>query len=140
VSNELEQQFSKGGALEASLRSIAFILAGAGGADERSFAVIKALQEARLAGRARSDSQLKKVLRDQSLLLRIDEKRAVDAIPELLPTSAEERAKLLRAIRRVVAAQVKSAVEAKRRLSRIEKLFKGEQAQLALKDNVDAGR
>ena len=137
--NELEQAFNKGGAIEGVLRSIAFILAGAGGADERSFAVIKALQEARLAGRPRSESHLKKVLRDQSLLLRMDEKRAVDTIPELLPKSAEERAKLLRAVRRVVAAQAASTAEAKRRLSRIEKLFNGKPGKTAMKEDADAG-
>ena len=121
---ELEARFDKGGAVEAALRSIAFVIAGAGGADERSFAVIKALHEAQLSGRPRSEGQLKKVLRDQAMLLRLDEQRAVEAIPSLLPKHADDRAKLWRAIQRVVAAQGELNAEGKRRLARIEKMFK----------------
>jgi hypothetical protein len=134
---ELEARFEQGGGLEAALRSIAFIIAGAGGADERSFAVIKALHDAQLDGRPRSEGQLKKALRDQSLLLRLDEKRAVGAIPRLLPKAAEERAKVLRAIQRIVAAQGELNAEGKRRLARIENLFKPKAAAAAKKEDED---
>jgi len=133
----LEGQFDKGGAVEAALRAIVYVIAGAGGADERSFAVIKAMHDAQLAGRPRSESQLKKALRDQALLLRLDEKRAVGAIPKLLPKNAEEKAKLLRAIQRVVAAQGELNAEGKRRLARIEKMFNAKAAPAAKKEDED---
>ena len=136
---ELEASFDKGGAVEAALRSIAFILKGNGGADERSFAVIKALHDAQPSGRPRSQAQLKKVLRDQSLLLRMDEKRAVGSIPALLPKDAEERARTLRAIQRVVAAQGELKAEAKKRLARVEKLFGSKPNKAASsKESADA--
>jgi pimeloyl-ACP methyl ester carboxylesterase len=134
---ELEGQFDKGGAVEAALRAIAFIIAGAGGADERSFAVAKALHDAQLAGRPRSEGQLKKALRDQSLLLRLDEKKAVGAIPKLLPKNAEEKSKVLRAIQRIVAAQGELNAEGKRRLARIEKMFNAKAAAAAKKEDED---
>ncbi|MCL6683240.1 DUF3141 domain-containing protein [Sphingomonas alba] len=132
---ELEGQFDKGGAVEAALRSIAFVIAGAGGADERSFAVIKAMHDAQFSGRPRSEGQLKKALRDQSLLLRLDEKRAVNAIPKLLPKDVDERAKVLRAIQRIVSAQGELNAEGKKRLGRIEKLFNGKAASAAKKED-----
>ena len=120
---KLEEQFDKGGAVEAALRAIAFILKGAGGADERSFAVIEALHDAQPAGRPRSQAQLKKVLRDQALLLRLDEKRAIESIPALLPKDAEERGRTLRAVQRVIAAQGALNAEGRKRLARVERLF-----------------
>jgi hypothetical protein len=134
---ELEKQFEEGGTVEAALRAIAFVLRGQGAADERSFAVIKALHEAQLSGRPRTQGQLKKVLREQSLLLRLDEKRAVAALPKLLPKSAEERARVLRAIQRVVAAQGELKAEGKRRLARIEKLFGAKAAARTKKEAED---
>ncbi|HET6408887.1 MAG TPA: DUF3141 domain-containing protein, partial [Chthoniobacteraceae bacterium] len=135
---DLEREFDKGGAVEAAVRSIAFILKGNGGADERSFAVIKALHDAQPAGRPRSQPQLKTILRDQSLLLRLDEKRAVETIPALLPKDAEERARTLRAVQRVVAAQGQLNAEGRKRLARIERLFGIKPAKAAKKDSVDA--
>lgn len=120
---QLEAQFEKGGAVEAALRAIAFVLKGEGAADERSFAVIKSIHDARIPGRSRSQAELKKLLRDQSLLLRLDEERAIEAIPKLLPKSAASKAKLLDAVQRVVGAQGELKPEGKRRLARVEKMF-----------------
>ena len=134
---ELEGQFEKGGAVEAALRAIAFVVKGDGGADERSFAVIKALHDAQLAGRPLSQGQLKKVLREQSLLLRLDEKRAIAALAKLLPKSAEEKAKILRAIQRVVGARGELKGEGRRRLAHIEKLFGVKAAARANREEED---
>jgi hypothetical protein len=80
---------------------------------------------------------LKKALRDQSLLLRLDEKKAVGAIPKLLPKNAEEKSKVLRAIQRIVAAQGELNAEGKRRLTRIEKMFNAKAAAAAKKEDED---
>jgi pimeloyl-ACP methyl ester carboxylesterase len=120
----LEGKFDQGGAVEAALRSIAYIRSAEGaGADERGFAVLKDLHDAQPPGRPRSMSELKQTLREQYLLLRLDEKRAMEAIPKLLPANAEERASTLRAVQRLAFASGEPAGEAKRRLGRIEKLF-----------------
>jgi len=139
---ELEAKFNQGGAVEAALRSIIFVLKGEGGADERSFAVIKALHDAQPSGRPRSQVQLKKMLSDQTLLLRLDEKRAVEAIPQLLPKDPEERARTFRAVQRVLAAQGDLKAEGRKRLTRIERLFGAKPvkaAKAAKREGADVG-
>ena len=64
-------------------------------------------------------------------------KRAVNAIPKLLPKDAEERAKVLRAIQRILSAQGELNAEGKRRLGRIEKLFSDKAASAAKKEDED---
>ena len=135
--HELEAKFDKGGAVEAALRAIAYILKGEGGADERSFAIIKALHDAQPSGRPRTLAQLKTILRDQSLLLRLDEEKAVEAIATLLPKDAEERLRTLRAVERVVAAQGELNAEGQRRLARVGKLFNAVPARERNKESED---
>ena len=134
---ELESRFDKGGAVEAALRSVIYVRRGEGGADERSFAVLKELHDAQPPGRPRSMAQLKEALRDQSLLLRIDEEPAGAAIPNLLPRDNDERARTLRAIHRLISAQDDLSGEGRRRLSRIEKLFDGAAVPARKKEAAD---
>lgn len=137
---ELEKLFDEGGAVEAALRSIIYIRRGEGGADERSFAVLKQLHDAQPPGRPRSMAQLKTALGEQSLLLRIDEARAVAAIPKLLPVDGEERARTLRAIERLASAQGELSPEGERRLAQVQKLFAVPARNPARKENADAAR
>ena len=136
---ELEQRFDQGEATEAILRSLAYIRMGEGSVDERGFAVVKALHEAQPPGRPRTMAQLKDVLREQFLLLRLDEERAVKAIPKLLPRDPDDRAKALRALQRIAAAPGQLSDEAQRRLARIEKLFEPKTpATVKKKEDSDA--
>jgi hypothetical protein len=84
-------------------------------------------------------AQLKEALRDQSLLLRRDEERAVAAIPRLLPRDNDERARTLRAVQRLISAQGDLSGEGRRRLARIEKLFAVAAAHTEKKEAADAG-
>jgi hypothetical protein len=136
---ELEEKFEDGGAVEAALRSILYIRRGEGDADERSFAVLKSLHDAQPPGRPRSRAQLKAALREQSALLRLDEERAVAAIPRLLPRDVDERARTLRSVHRMVGAEGALSSEGKRRLARIEKLYRAGAAR-SEKESADAGR
>ena len=120
---DLEARFEEGRAVEAALRSLAYIRAGQGSVDERGFAVLKQLHDAQPPGRPRTMDQLKEALREQYLLLRIDEKRAVAAIPKLLPRDPDERAKTLHAVQRVISATGDPTSEGKRRMAEIERLF-----------------
>ncbi|HEU0310129.1 MAG TPA: DUF3141 domain-containing protein [Sphingomicrobium sp.] len=134
----LEGRFDEGSAVEAALRSIAFIRMGEGSVDERGFAVLKELHDAQPPGRPRTMAQLKETLRDQYLLLRLDEKRAVAAIPKLLPRDADERARTLRAVQRVIAARGELNGEGRKRLAQIEKLFAVKAAPASNKEDADA--
>ena len=134
---ELEGQYEVGGAVEAALRSIAYIRLADGSVDERGFAALRALHDTQPAGRPRTMAELKAAVRDQYLLLRLDEKRAVAAIPKLLPRDAGERASTLRAIQRIVAARGELTDEGKKRLSKIEKLFAAKAAPVNKKEDAD---
>ena len=136
---ELESRFDKGGAVEATLRAVIYARRAEGGADERSFAILKELHDAQPPGRPRSMAQLKEALRDQSLLLRMDEERAVAAIPKLLPRDTEERARTLRAVQRLIAAQGDLSSEGRRRLAKIEKLLAIPAVPAGKKEAADAG-
>jgi len=135
---ELETKYEAGGAVEAALRSIAYIRMGDGSVDERGYAMIKQLHDAQPAGRQRTLAELKSIVRDQYLLLRLDEERAVSAIPKLLPRDAEERARTLRAVERIALAPGQQSPEGKRRLARIEKLFGTKAAPATRKEETDA--
>jgi len=74
-------------------------------------------------GRPRTMDELKQILREQYLLLRLDQKRAVAEIPKLLPKDEDERARTLRAVLRVISATGEQSEEGKRRLEEIERLF-----------------
>jgi hypothetical protein len=80
-------------------------------------------------------AQLKQALREQSLLLRLDEERAVASIPKLIPTDPDDRARTLRAVQRIVTAAGELSDEGKRRLQRIERLFNVKRSRT--KEDVD---
>jgi len=136
---DLELRFDKGGPVEAALRAVIYIQRGMGSADERSFAVLKELHDAQPPDRARSMAQLKEALREQSLLLRMDEERAVAAVPALLPRGSAERARMLTSVRRLVSAQGELSQEGRRRLARIEKLFAPRTTSRSKKASANAG-
>ena len=133
----LEGRFEQGAAVEAALRSIAYIRAAEGSVDERGFAVLKALHDAQPPGRPRTMAQLKEVLREQYLLLKLDQKRAVAAIPKLLPSNMDDRAATWRAIQRVISAKGKPTDKGQRRLAEIEKLFGVKAATAKTKEDDD---
>lgn len=120
---DLGTRFDMGGWVEAALRSIIYIRQAEGEADERGFAMVKQLCDARPVKDRPSLAELKQALRDQSLLMRLDQKRAVAAIPKLLPANEGERARLFRAVQRIVTAGGQLSDEGKRRLSQVQDLF-----------------
>ncbi len=134
---ELEAKFETGGAIEAALRSIAYIRMGEGSVDERGFAMLKHLHDAQPPGRPRSMEQLKETVREQYMLLKFDEKRAVAAIPKLIPRDPDHSEKTLRAIQRIISATGTPTGEAKRRLAEIETLFGAKAPKASKKEDRD---
>jgi hypothetical protein len=120
---DLEQKFEEGAAIEAILRSIIYIRRAEGSVDERGFAMLMQLYEEQPPGRPRSMDEIKKAMHDQSLLIRIDEVRAVAAIPKLLPANPAERSRIFRAVMRLANATGSTSGEGKRRLAEVRKLF-----------------
>ncbi len=121
--SELEQRFEVGGSVEAAVRALIYVRFPEGSADDRGFAMLKAIRSAQPAAKRRTMAQLKQVMKEQFLLVILDEERAIAAIPKLLPTSMDERRDALDALHRMIAARGALPTEGKRRLSLIEGLF-----------------
>jgi len=68
-------------------------------------------------------AQLKQLLREQFLLLTLDEQRAVEAIPKLLPRNGERRRAALEDVQRMILARGMLSDEGQRRLQKVESLF-----------------
>ena len=120
---ELEKLYDVGGLPAAGVRALLYIRMASGSADERGLAVLKALREMRPANERLHLAELKEIIRVQSLLLQLDEERAVNAIRRLLPDHPEERAKALDVLRQVINARGTPSEEESRRLKRIESIF-----------------
>lgn len=120
---DLEKRFDVGGLPEAVIRSIIWIRLPRESVDERGYAMLMAVREMQPVNRRLTLGELRTTLRDQYLLLRLDEERAVAAVPRLLPDNEQARQVALDAVRQVVAAAGDLPDESARRLARIEKLF-----------------
>jgi hypothetical protein len=70
-----------------------------------------------------SMAELKACLKEQYLLVRFDEERAMRAIPRLLPDSEHARRAALDALLQVLNARGALTEEGLRRLARVETLF-----------------
>jgi Protein of unknown function (DUF3141) len=123
VRSDLEHRFDAGGLTEATLRALVYIRLPEGSIDERSFTVLKLIRASRPAHKRMSDGQFKTMMREQYLLVCLDEERAMSALPKLLGADATERNAALDALHRILAARGDLSDEGKRRLARIEAIF-----------------
>jgi hypothetical protein len=120
---DLEARYTAGGLLEAAIRALVYIRLPGGSVDERGFSMLMAIRDARPPDERMSLAQLKQVLRDQFLLVRLDEAKAIDTLPALLPRSVERRRATLELLHRMISARGALDDEGRRRLQRIESLF-----------------
>jgi hypothetical protein len=120
---ELEDRYTAGGLLEAAVRALVYIRLPGGSVDERGYSMLMAIRDARAPGERMSLATLKQVLRDQFMLVMLDEAKAIDTLPALLPRSVERRRAALDLLHRMIAARGALDDEGRRRLQRIESLF-----------------
>jgi hypothetical protein len=121
--SDLEHRFEAGGPDEAALRALIYIRLPEGSIDERGFSVLKLIRASRPASKRWSLAQIKETVREQYLLVCLDEERAINALPRLLGSDMAERKSILDSLHRVLAARETLSGEAKRRLARVEALF-----------------
>jgi pimeloyl-ACP methyl ester carboxylesterase len=121
--SELEQHFEIGGLIEAALRALIYIRLPDGSIDERGFSVLRLIRASRPADKRISMVRLKEMVREQYLLVCLDEQRAIGALPKLLGGDANARKSTLDLLHRVLAAREDMSDEGKRRLARVEALF-----------------
>ena len=120
---ELERRFEVGGLPHAVLRALIYVRMPQRSVDERGFAALQAIRAMQPANDRMSMAELKACLKEQYLLVRLDEERAVRAIPRLLPDSEHARRTALDALLQVLGARGALTEEGVRRRGRIEALF-----------------
>ncbi len=130
---ELEHRFEVGGLPQAVLRALIYVRMPERSVDERGFAALQAIRAMQPVNDRMSMAELKACLKEQYLLVRLDEERAVRAIPRLLPDSEQARRAALDALLQVLGARGALPEEGLRRLGRIEELFGVEAGPQALK-------
>ena len=121
----LEQRIESGGLCEAAVRSLLYVRTPDGVADERGFAALRQIAGELPAAQRVGLSRFKEIVRDQFLILRLDEERAITALPKLLPGDKKAREVALGLLRRIIAARGAPSAEGARRMTRIETLFGG---------------
>lgn len=114
----LKARTEEGGAREAAIRALLYIGMPDGVVDERSFAVVRKMREEHGGGIPLSE--FKTIIRQQFLLLLLDQDRAVAAIPAMIARNGGAAPKILAALRRVIAARGPLGPEGLDRLERIE--------------------
>jgi pimeloyl-ACP methyl ester carboxylesterase len=118
---ELQAGMDQGGPREAAIRALIYIRMPENAADERGFEMLRRIRAEH--GAKKPLSEFKQDLRDQYLMLLLDERRAVETIPVLLKGHEGKSPQLLETIRQVVTAGGPLQEEAQRRLAEVEHLF-----------------
>jgi hypothetical protein len=123
---DLDAHMEHGGLAEGTIRS--FIYVGLGrpvkGADERTFNLLRQFRAGRPEKSRMSIARFKELARQQFLMLRLDQKRAVAAIPRLIVGAPPaELSVAFDLIRRISAIDGEPEGEVKARLQQIEAMF-----------------
>ena len=123
---DLEKGAERGGLREVAIRALLYIGLGRAdvAADERSFSVLRHIRAKSPESQRISLSTFKAIVHEQFFVLRLNEERAIAAIPKLLPDDPTACADALENIRQVVTAIGEPDKDVKERLRRIESLFK----------------
>ena len=112
-----------GGLREALIRALIWVGMARSAVDERGFAAITRIRDAHPAHRQMALADFKALVREQFLMLVLDEEVALAAIPGLLPESLDERRQALAALRGIVEASGAPDEGPSERLRRVAALF-----------------
>jgi hypothetical protein len=129
--SELEHRFEVGGLEEAVMRALIYIRQPEGSVDERGFAVLKLIRASRPVAKQMSLLRFKEIVKEQFMLVCLDEDRAINALPSLLGSNAKERKAALDILHQVLAARGGLPSEASRRLRRVEAMLGVEPERVA---------
>ena len=135
---ELESAIDRGGVVEAFVRALAYVLEPVGEVDDRGFAALKEAGRMVSPGYFPDFARFREIVRQQFLILHLDEERAIEALPKLV-ASAEDRRLVLESLHRIrKLRQPELNEEQQRRLSRVEKLLAPLPTRTARRENVSA--
>jgi len=118
---ELQTRLDKGGPREAAIRAMIYVCMPGKAVDERSFEVLRRIRNEH--GAKKTLAEFKQDLREQYLLVKLDENRAISLIPELLKGHENEGPKLLEYVRQVATAGGPLGEESQKRMAQLERLF-----------------
>jgi hypothetical protein len=119
---ELESAVDRGGPVEAFVRALMYVVAPSGRVDERGYAALEEVGRMLPPDKRPGFARFKDVVRQQCLMLYLDEERAIEALPKLAASPADRRL-VLESLQRLIAIrQAELSAEQQRRLSRIEGL------------------
>jgi len=135
---ELEHRFEEGHVAEAVLRALIYIRLPEGRVDERGFAMLKLIRASQPPSKRISLPRFKEMMREQFLLVCLDEERGVTTLPRLLGADAVEHDAALEILHRVLAATGGMSEEGRRRLARIETLFSAKPAKALASETAHA--
>lgn len=120
--NEIKDNINKGGPLEAAIRALLYVRLGEGAADERSFGLLRRIRQE--TGRDFPLRAYKRMLREQFFALVIDERAALDAIPEMVARDPEQAGDVELKFNRLVDAVALTTPEARDRLETVRGLLR----------------
>ncbi|MBP5980228.1 MAG: DUF3141 domain-containing protein [Halomonas sp.] len=120
--DELRERISKGGAHEAIMRSLIYVLGGAPATDERNFKRLRA-SRARLESDIKL-SEFKRLVREQFFILKLDREKALNTLPELLAGEISSAIdEYIKNLEHVFAASGELSEHAAERFAQIKALF-----------------
>jgi pimeloyl-ACP methyl ester carboxylesterase len=119
----LEQRIAEGGLIEAAIRALIYIRLPEGSIDERGFAAIKDIGAELPPGERIGYGRFKEAVKEQFLIVLLQEERAVEALPIMLHGDRRRGEEVLAMLHRVLAARGALSPEAARRLARIEQVL-----------------
>jgi hypothetical protein len=118
---ELTKAIAEGGPREAAIRALLYIRMPRGVVDERGFNLLRRMRDA--AGGGASLGAFKKLVREQFLMLLLDERRAVNAIPAMLAADPMSAVRMGDIVHRVINAVGLRTDMERARLAEVERLF-----------------
>lgn len=119
---EIKARIDQGGGIEALFRVLAFVRQNQGKADERGFRLMQRIRQEYPQARELSLSKVREIIKEQVFLMRLDQERAMAALPELVPT-AEQRRRIVELARRVLAASGPLSRDEQARLDEVADRF-----------------
>jgi hypothetical protein len=108
---QLKAQMTQGGLPEGVVRALLWVGMPRAAVDERGFEAIRRIRAAHAGGQPMPLAEFKSMVRNQFLMLLVDEKAATDSLPALLPEDAEMRRNAFGLLREVLS--VREAITGK---------------------------
>ena len=120
---ELKARVGIGGVREAVVRSALYIGSARGSVDERGFELVRRIRAGQEDVPALSLEAFKALVREQFLLLLIDSKAALEAIPSMLPPGADMRLRAFEVVKKVLSARGELNADEIERSTQVATLF-----------------